>query len=87
MAKTKPLTKEEIRQRIESSILPDDPRINLDEFQTAKRMGVSVFKLRRDRWAGGGVRFLKIGGRVMYRQADIDSYEATKIRRSTSDGC
>jgi hypothetical protein len=77
--------REAVRQRVASSVIPDDPRANLDEYQAAKRLGVSVHKLRRDRWAGGGVPFLKIGGRIVYRSGDIDAYETSRIRKSTSD--
>lgn len=76
---------EEVHRRVASAVIPDDPRANLDEYQTAKRLNVSVHKLRRDRWAGGGVPFLKIGGRIAYRTADIDAYEQSKLRKSTSD--
>lgn len=76
---------EEIHRRVADAVIPDDPRANLDEYQAAKRLGVSVHKLRRDRWAGGGVPFLKIGGRIVYRTTDIDDYELSKIRKSTSD--
>ena len=73
------------RERVNSASIPDDPRANLDEFQLAKLLGVSVFKLRRDRWAGGGIPFLKIGGLCRYRRADVDDYMASKVRKSTSD--
>lgn len=77
--------RETLRQRIANSVIPDDPRQNLDEYQAAKILGVSVHKLRRDRWAGGGIPFVKLGGSVRYRRMDIDSVIASSLRRSTSD--
>lgn len=76
---------EELKKRTMDAVIPDDPRANLDEFQMAKLLGVSVFKLRRDRWAGGGVPYLKIGGLCRYRREDADAFMVSKIRISTSD--
>jgi hypothetical protein len=39
--------------------------------------------LERWRWIGQGPQFLKIGGRVIYRLADIEAYEAEQLRTST----
>jgi hypothetical protein len=39
--------------------------------------------LERWRWTGQGPRFLKIGGRVVYRLCDIEAYEAEQLRTST----
>jgi predicted DNA-binding transcriptional regulator AlpA len=61
----------------------------LDEKKTAELLGMSVHWLRRKRWEGGGVPFIRIGdgpkGAVRYRLEDIDSYVAARVRRSTSD--
>jgi hypothetical protein len=47
----------------------------------------SFATLERDRWLGGGVPYVKVGGSVRYRKSDIrawlDSYQAI---RSTSMG-
>jgi hypothetical protein len=40
--------------------------------------------LERWRWLGEGPRFLKIGGRVVYRLEDIERYEAEQLRDSTT---
>jgi len=40
--------------------------------------------LERWRWAGEGPRFLKLGGRVVYRLADIEAFEETQLRSCTS---
>lgn len=75
------------RERVASAIIPEDPTVLLDEYQAAKIMGCSVHKLRRDRWAGGGVQYVKLSdhGTVRYRRIDIDTQIAARIRRSTSD--
>lgn len=59
----------------------------LSETETAKILGVSVHKLRRDRWAGGGLPFIKLseGGAVRYREEDIEAKIESSVRRSTSD--
>jgi hypothetical protein len=39
--------------------------------------------LERWRWIGTGPKFLKVGGRVVYRIEDIEAYEAEQLRTST----
>lgn len=42
--------------------------------------------LERNRWAGEGVPYLKIGRKVLYRKADIlDFLKQQKVFHSTSD--
>jgi predicted DNA-binding transcriptional regulator AlpA len=52
--------------------------------QLAQRWGISTSTLERWRWSGEGPRFLKLGGRVVYRLEDIEAFEAEKLRNSTS---
>lgn len=52
--------------------------------QLAERWGISTSTLERWRWSGDGPVFLKLGGRVVYRLADIEAFEAEKLRSSTS---
>ncbi len=73
------------RQRVSASIIPDDPRVNLDEFQAAKILGKSVHWMRRARWAGNGPGWIRIGGNVRYRMAMLEEFINKGIRRSTSD--
>lgn len=47
--------------------------------------GMSVNTLRKWRWEGKGPRFVKLGRKVVYRRADIESYTEAQIRISTSD--
>jgi hypothetical protein len=37
------------------------------------------------RWTGEGPAFIKIGGRVVYRLEDVESYEANRHCSSTAD--
>ena len=49
----------------------------------ARRWSLSERTLERWRWLGQGPRFLKIGGRVLYRLEDIEAFEAEQVRQST----
>jgi len=57
---------------------------HLGQEQLAERWGVSTYTLERWRWSGEGPRFLKLGGRVVYRLEDIEAFEAERLRNSTS---
>jgi len=81
----KKVTKEELRERVEAAIIPDDPRQSLDEFQAAKFLGVSVFWMRRARWAGGGPEFIRIGGRRLYTMQGLEAFRGKCTHASTSD--
>lgn len=59
--------------------------VNLAEQQAAEYLGISVHSLRRWRVYGGGPRFLKMGSRVVYQIAELDAYQASCLRKSTSD--
>ena len=49
----------------------------LDEKEAAALLRVSVAKLQRDRWAGTGMPFIKLGRTVRYsKQALLDCCEA-----------
>jgi predicted site-specific integrase-resolvase len=51
----------------------------------AERWHISPRTLERWRWIGEGPRFLKVGGRVIYRLEDVEAYEREQLRRSTAD--
>lgn len=76
----------EIHRERDASI-PENVNELLDEYQTAKLVHSSVSKLRRDRWAGGGIPFVKLSdkGAVRYRRKDIDEFIESRVRKSTSD--
>jgi hypothetical protein len=47
----------------------------------------STATMERDRWAGGGIPFIKIGRAVKYRKADVLEWLAQyQPQNSTSDG-
>jgi predicted DNA-binding transcriptional regulator AlpA len=61
----------------------------LNEKQVAEIIGMSVFWLRRKRWEGGGIKYIKLGtasrGAVRYRKCDVEVYITERVRKSTSD--
>jgi predicted site-specific integrase-resolvase len=56
---------------------------HLRQADVAERWSVSPRTLERWRWMGQGPRFLKAGGRVVYRVEDIEAFEAAQMRTST----
>ena len=49
-------------------------------------LSCSTQLLERNRWAGSGVPYLKIGRKVLYRKSDVlDFLQQQKIYHSTSD--
>ena len=58
--------------------------IHLNQRDLALRWTISPRTLERWRWLGQGPRYLKIGGRVVYRFDDVEAYEAQQMRTSTA---
>ena len=73
---------------------------HLDQILVGQRLRVSVRTLERWRWParfarsyifclrcrqGMGPRFMKVGGRVRYRIADIEAFEQSRLCTSTAD--
>ncbi len=56
----------------------------LNQKELAKRWTISHRTLERWRWAGEGPAYMKIGGRVVYRMADIEAFERN-VMNTTSD--
>lgn len=57
-----------------------------DQKTLAAVLGCSTQLLERNRWAGQGVPYIKIGRTVRYRKQDILSFlQQQKIYHSTSD--
>ena len=56
---------------------------HIDQKQLAERWNISAKTLERWRWAGEGPRFLKLGGRVVYRLTDIEAFEEAQLRNRT----
>ena len=58
---------------------------HLNQRELAKRWGISPRTLERWRTIGFGPAFLKLGGRVAYRLADIEAFEAAQLRGPADD--
>ena len=56
----------------------------LDTARAADHLGLSARTLEKWRTTGGGPLFVKLGRRVAYRIADLDSWVAAQVRSSTS---
>lgn len=61
----------------------DRPTRHLNQVDLSRRWNISPRTLERWRWLGQGPRYLKIGGRVVYRLDDIEQYEAERLRGET----
>lgn len=59
-----------------STLNPD----HLTQAELAERWRISPRTLEKWRYLGIGVSHLKIGGRVIYRMADVHAYEAAHRR-------
>ena len=58
--------------------------LHMNQPQLANRWGVSEACLEHCRSKGVGPQFLKLRGRVLYRQIDIEAFEEGCLRQSTS---
>jgi predicted DNA-binding transcriptional regulator AlpA len=56
---------------------------HLSTRELAERWNISRRTLDRWRWAGEGPRFLKLGGRVVYRIADIEAFQEAHVHTRT----
>ena len=56
------------------------PIRHLNQVELARRWSLSHRTLERWRWEGRGPRYLKVGGRVVYRLEDVEAYEAAQSR-------
>ena len=54
---------------------------HLSQTELANRWRMSPRTLERWRFTGEGPRFMKIGGRVVYRLEDIEAFEALQLRQ------
>jgi hypothetical protein len=52
--------------------------VHLNQIELARRWRISARTLERWRWLNQGPTYLKIGGRVVYRLADIEAFEAAQ---------
>lgn len=58
--------------------------MHLDQNSLAKRWFVSPRTLEQWRWQGRGPRYLKIGGRVVYRLSDVEKFESASVHANTT---
>ncbi len=54
--------------------------VHLTPKDLSARWHIATQTLDNWRWRGEGPRYLKIGGRVIYRLEDIEAYEAGQLR-------
>lgn len=52
---------------------------HLNQVQLSRRWSISPRTLERWRWLKSGPKYLKVGGRVVYRLEDIETYEAGQM--------
>jgi hypothetical protein len=57
--------------------------LRLNQRDLARRWSMSERTLERWRWLGQGPRFLKLGGKVLYRLEDVEVFEAEQARQVT----
>jgi hypothetical protein len=58
--------------------------VHINQKQLAARWNMSEATLERGRCEGIGPKFLKLCGRVLYRQVDIEAFEESCLATSTS---
>ncbi len=63
-----------------ASTISPSPVRHLDQTNLARRWSISPRTLERWRWLGQGPAYLKVGGRVVYRLEDVETYEAAQLR-------
>jgi hypothetical protein len=57
---------------------------HLNQVEVAERWGFSPRTLENWRCRGEGPRFLKIGGKVVYRLQDVEAFEQNQLRAKTA---
>ncbi|MFC3205621.1 helix-turn-helix transcriptional regulator [Aquamicrobium soli] len=67
-----------------SSFSPDRLINHLNQVELSRRWKLSPRTLERWRWLGQGPRYLKVGGRVVYRLEDIEAYEIAQLHDAES---
>jgi hypothetical protein len=49
---------------------------HLNEIELSRRWAISPKTLQRWRWLKNGPKYLKIGGRILYREEDVQAFES-----------
>jgi hypothetical protein len=55
---------------------------HINQVELSRRWRLSPRTIEGWRQRGIGPRFLKVGGRVLYRIADVEAYEAAELRET-----
>ncbi|EGO93788.1 AlpA family transcriptional regulator [Acidiphilium sp. PM] len=70
---------------MQQDMLPNLPTRYLRTPEAARFLGLSGRTLEKHRSFGSGPAYRKIGGRVVYRLADLQAWAEAGARQSTSD--
>lgn len=62
--------------------MTDCPIKHLNQIELSRRWRISSRTLERWRWRRQGLRYLKIGGRVVYRLEDVEAFEVAKMQEA-----
>jgi hypothetical protein len=57
---------------------------HLNQVELARRWSLSPRTLERWRWRRQGPPFLRIGGRVVYRMSDVETFEASRLHQTAA---
>ena len=55
---------------------------HINQVELSRRWRLSPRTLERWRYQGTGPQYLKVGGRVVYRLTDIETFESAQLRAS-----
>jgi hypothetical protein len=55
---------------------------HINQVELSRRWRLSPRTLERWRYQGTGPQYLKVGGRIVYRLADIEAYETDQLHAS-----
>jgi hypothetical protein len=58
--------------------------IYINSYQLGQRWGVAPQTLARWRCEGRGPKFFKVGGKILYRLADVEAFEAENVHSVTA---
>lgn len=63
----------------------EKPTRHLNQVDLSRRWRLSPRTLERWRWLGQGPSFLKVGGRILYRIEDIETFEVRGLHHIEKD--
>lgn len=58
---------------------------HLNQVELSRRWSLSPRTLERWRWLNQGPRYIKVGGRVIYRLEDIEAHESENMFEASAD--